>query len=281
MALENGGGAFIIPWVIVIIIQGIPLMMVELVVGQRFRGGPAHAYGRMSKLCWGVGISMGFCSLYISLFYNSILSYAFMYFFNSFTKDLPWLSCSQENSNNPDCVGDPAEFYFAKSIVNAAPDLESGSGIVWPLYFATVIAWFVVFLAMFVGVKSVGKVIYFTALYPYLVLTILFFIGVTSDGASYGLEYLFKPDWSKLGDFRVWQAASEQVFFSASLSFGGLIAMASYMPVKNNTFRDAIIIIVVNSCTSLYAAFGIFSIKGTTRQTIQLLSLSNGNFSVL
>ena len=56
-----------------------------------------------------------------------------------------------------------------------------------------------------------AQVIYFTALYPYLMLTILFFIGVTADGAEHGLEYLFDPDWSKLGDFRVWQAASEQV----------------------------------------------------------------------
>jgi len=262
VALENGGGAFIIPWVIVIIIQGIPLMMVELVVGQRFRGGPMHSYGRMNKFCWGVGASMFFCSLYISLFYNSILSYAFMYFFNSFTKELPWLSCSVENMNNPDCTRNPAKFYFENSIVNAAPDLETGSGVVWPLYFATLVAWFVVFLAMLVGVQSVGKVIYFTALYPYLMLTILFFIGVTADGAEHGLEYLFDPDWSKLGDFRVWQAASEQVFFSASLSFGGLIAMASYMPVKNNTFRDSILIVVVNSCTSMFAALGIFSIKG-------------------
>ena len=158
VALDNGGGAFIIPWIVVIIIQGIPLVLVELLVGQRFRGGPMHSYGRMNKFCWGIGASMGFCSLYISLFYNSLLSYAFVYFFNSFTKDLPWLGCSGDSANNTDCIKNPAEYYYTYSVVNPAPDLESGSGVVWPLFFATAIAWGVVYLSMFVGVQSVGKV---------------------------------------------------------------------------------------------------------------------------
>jgi solute carrier family 6 amino acid/orphan transporter-like 15/16/17/18/20 len=264
VALENGGGAFIVPWMIVLVIQGIPLMMVELAVGQRFRAGPLHAYGRMNKFMWGVGASMFFASLYASLFYNSILSWAFVYFFNSFTGDLPWLSCPEDAREDPACIANPAKYYFDNSVVNAAPDLDNGSGIVWPLYFATLVAWFVVYLCLFLGLKSVGKVIYFSALYPYLVLTILFFIGVTSDGAEYGLEYLFKPDWTKLWDFRVWQAASEQVFFSASLAVGGMVAMASYMPVKNKTYRDTFVILLINSSTSLFAAFGIFSIKGHT-----------------
>ena len=221
-----------------------------------------HSYGRMNKFCWGIGVSMGFTSLYISVFYNSLLAYAFVYFFNSFTKDLPWLSCTGKNAENAECKRNPAQFYFENSVVNSAPDLETGHGVVWPLYFATVIAWGVVFLAMFVGVQSVGKVIYFTALYPYLMLTILLIIGLSSDGFEHGLEYLFKPDWSKLGDFRVWQAASEQVFFSASIGFGGLIAMSSYVPVKNNVFSNALVIVIINSATSMFAALGIFSIKG-------------------
>ena len=263
--LENGGGAFLIPYFIVFFIEGIPLMLIELVVGQRFRGSPVHSYGRMNKYLWGIGAAMMFASLYTALYYNSILAYAFVYFFNSFQQSLPWSKCPEGDlvcANS----SDPSQWFFANQVVMQSPSIEDSSGgsngFVWHLYFATLMAWITVFLAMISGVKSLGKVVYFTALYPYVMLTVLLILGARLDGAKEGLKYLFEPDFGKLGEPQVWLAAAEQIFFSASLGFGGLISMASRMPVRNNAFSDTLVIMFVNSFTSLYASVGIFSIKG-------------------
>ncbi len=269
VCLENGGGAFLIPYFIVFLVEGIPLMMLELVVGQRFRGSPVHSYGRMNKYLWGVGGAMMLASLYTALYYNSILAYAFVYFFNSFQPTLPWTVCPPSDSS---CNGtaDPTEWFFNEQVVMKSSSLEDTSGgsngFVWHLYFATVVAWATVFLAMITGVKSLGKVVYFTALYPYVMLTVLLIVGVQLDGATDGLKYLFEPKFEKLKEPSVWLAAAEQIFFSASLGFGGLISMSSRMPVRNNAFRDTFVILFVNSLTSLYASVGIFSIKGHMAQ---------------
>ncbi|XP_063723814.1 sodium-dependent neutral amino acid transporter B(0)AT3-like [Symsagittifera roscoffensis] len=267
--LENGGGAFLIPYFIVFFVEGIPLMMIELVVGQRFRGSPVHSYGRMNKYLWGIGVAMMFASLYTVLYYNTILAYAYVYFFNSFQATLPWAKCPE---GDVACLSssDPSQWFFSDQVAMTSSDLEDNSGgsngFVWHVYFATLVSWVTVFLAMITGVKSLGKVVYFTALYPYVMLTVLLIIGVRLDGAKEGLKFLFEPDFDKLLEPTVWLAAAEQIFFSAGLGFGGLISMSSRMPVRNNAFLDTFVIMFVNSFTSLYASIGIFSIKGHMAQ---------------
>ena len=70
---------------------------------------------------------------------------------------------------------------------------------------------------------NVFQVVYFTATFPYVILIALLVRGVTLPGAKVGLEYLFIPDWSKLGEFQVWRNAAEQMFFSLGISWGGLM----------------------------------------------------------
>jgi SNF family Na+-dependent transporter len=82
-----------------------------------------------------------------------------------------------------------------------------------------------------------GKIVYFTALFPYLVLFILGIRGWTLDGAEIGIEYYIKPDLNKLKEASVWSDAAVQVFFTLSLSYGGLIALSSYNKYNHNILR--------------------------------------------
>jgi len=82
-----------------------------------------------------------------------------------------------------------------------------------------------------------GKIVYFTALFPYLVLFILGIRGLTLDGAEIGIDYYIKPDLSKLKEASVWSDAAVQVFFTLSLSYGGLIALSSYNKYNHNILR--------------------------------------------
>jgi SNF family Na+-dependent transporter len=80
--------------------------------------------------------------------------------------------------------------------------------LVWELVLALFVSWVICFLALFRGVKVSGKIVYFTALFPYLVLLILGIRGFTLKGAGKGIEYYIKPQWDKLGDSSVWNAAA-------------------------------------------------------------------------
>lgn len=70
--------------------------------------------------------------------------------------------------------------------------------------------------------------------------------------------------FGRLADPQVWLDAATQIFFSLGLAFGGLIAFASYMPIKNNCFKDAVLVSIVNCGTSVFAGVVVFSILGNT-----------------
>ena len=80
------------------------------------------------------------------------------------------------------------------------------------------------------------QVVYFTATFPYVILIALLVRGVTLPGAKGGLEYLFIPDWSKLGEFQVWRNAAEQMFFSLGISWGGLMMFGNFLDKINLRF---------------------------------------------
>ena len=83
---------------------------------------------------------------------------------------------------------------------------------------------------------NVFQVVYFTATFPYVILIALLVRGVTLPGAKVGLEYLFIPDWSKLGEFQVWRNAAEQMFFSLGISWGGLMMFGDFLDKINLRF---------------------------------------------
>jgi len=111
-------------------------------------------------------------------------------------------------------------------------------------------------------VASSGKVAYFTAIFPYIVMFTLLVRGLTLPGASKGLLYFFTPQWHRLLDPNVWYAAVTQAFFSLSIGFGSLITFSSYNRFRHPTHRDALIICLADSATSILAGTVIFSILG-------------------
>jgi len=158
----------------------------------------------------------------------------------------------------------PAEEYFRRSMLLMDDDttLDNLGSMNWKLAGCLVLSWIVVMACLIKGVKSAGKVVWFTALFPYFVLVLLLIRGVTLPGAAEGILYFISPDWEKLLSVNVWADAATQIFYSLGPAFGGLITLASYNKRDNNCQRDAVLIALINSGTSIFAGFVIFSILG-------------------
>ena len=91
--------------------------------------------------------------------------------------------------------------------------ISEAGGLVPLIVVSLFVAYVLVYFSIWKGVESTGKVVYFTALLPYLLLVILLIRGLTLEGAGSGLYYLFYPDWSKLGNAKVWRDGVNQVIF--------------------------------------------------------------------
>ncbi|XP_037385280.1 inactive sodium-dependent neutral amino acid transporter B(0)AT3 [Talpa occidentalis] len=262
---SHGGGAFLIPYFIALVLEGIPIFHLELAIGQRLRRGSVGAWTAISPYLGGVGLGCFTVSLLVSLYYNTVLTWVLWYFLNSFQHPLPWGSCPPDGNRTgleDECGRSSAVSYFwYRRTLNISADIADSGSVQWRLLVCLAASWALLYLCIIRGIESSGKAIYFTALFPYLVLTVFLVRGLTLPGATEGLIYLFTPNVNP-PEPRVWLDAATQIFFSLSLAFGGHIAFASYNPPRNDCEKDAVSIALVNSMTSLYASIAIFSVLG-------------------
>ncbi|XP_042343959.1 sodium- and chloride-dependent GABA transporter 1 isoform X2 [Plectropomus leopardus] len=220
----------------------------------------------------GVGLATVVISFVFSTYYNVIMSWALYYFFSSFGKTLPWMSCNNtwnlvENCSsgfpgNATHLQSASQQFFDQKLLQKTNGIEDVGGLHWELFGYLIISWVIVYLCIFKGVKSTGKVVYFTAVFPYFILFALLINNVQLPGAKDGIYYFVTPVWSKLFEVKVWVNAAAQVFNSIGIAFGSMISMASYNKFNNNILRDALIVSITNSFTSILAGFVIFSAIG-------------------
>ncbi|CAH1777720.1 unnamed protein product [Owenia fusiformis] len=309
LCYRNGGGAFLIPYLMFVALCSMPLFFLEVAYGQ-FGSLSPLAVWKMSPLCKGIGYGVVVLGTVSNIYYIVIVAWAFYFVIASFTWTLPWITCNN-SWNTPQCtsrimvnstsnntaeyainnitgynfsgnvnisldgVGNgstlvntslrrvtPSEEYWSRYVLDITDGIEDIGYVQWKLLLCLAAVWLIVFLCVIKGIKTSGKVVYFTATFPYLILTILLIRGVTLPGAADGLRYYLIPKWEKLGSFKVWGEAAQQIFFSSGVSCGALVTMASYNKFNNNIQRDAIFIPIMNAFTSLYAGFVIFSIVG-------------------
>ncbi|XP_053106943.1 sodium-dependent neutral amino acid transporter B(0)AT1-like [Hemicordylus capensis] len=263
---SHGGGAFMIPFLILLVLEGIPLLHLEFAIGQRLRKGSLGVWNTIHPTLKGVGIAAMFVSFLVGLYYNTIIAWVMWYFFNSFQEPLPWSQCPL-NINATDSVDEcakssPVDYFWYRETLNISTSIEDSGSVQWWLLLCLTCAWGVLYVCTIRGIETSGKAVYVTSTLPYLVLTIFLIRGLTLKGAVSGIEFLFTPNITELANPVTWLDAGAQVFYSFSLAFGGLISFSSYNSVHNNCEKDALIISVINGFTSIYAATVIYSIIG-------------------
>ncbi|KAL1513133.1 hypothetical protein ABEB36_002593 [Hypothenemus hampei] len=263
---QNGGGAFLIPVAVMLVLEGIPLFLIELGIGQKMRLGSLGVWNTIHPWLGGIGISSCLVTFFVALYYNVIITWCFYYLFNSFRLELPWQNCPIDPATNAtlkECEKSSATAYFWYRVtLDASPSIQEGGNPKWWIVLCLLLAWIVVFFIVMKGIQSSGKVVYFTSMFPYIVLTIFFIEGMTLNGAKEGLVHMLTPKVHMLKEPKVWLDAATQVFYSFGLAFGSLIAFGSYNNPKNNCVRDVILVSICNAVTAIYASVVIFAILG-------------------
>uniref|UniRef100_H2YE56 Transporter n=1 Tax=Ciona savignyi TaxID=51511 RepID=H2YE56_CIOSA len=267
LAFENGGGAFLIPYLTMLVLAGLPIFFLEVSLGQFCSQGPLGAFNGV-PLVKGLGAAMVVVSVYVGIYYNVVISYTLYFLFSSFTSELPWARCNNQ-WNTQACVhsssiynSNPSEEYWNFKVLEKTNNIENLGKIRWELALILLLAWIIIYGCLIKGIKSSGKAVYFTATFPYVVLTILLARAFTLEGAMDGVFYFFNPKWDKLLTAKVWKDAATQIFYSLSASWGGLITLSSYNKFNNNCYRDSIIVVITNSFTSIFAGVTIFAVIG-------------------
>ena len=124
------------------------------------------------------------------------------------------------------------------------------------------VVYLMLYISLFKGVKSSGKVVWITATMPYVLLTILLIRGLMLPGAADGIEFYLVPDLKALAQPHVWIDAAVQIFYSVGAGFGVHLAYASYNKFDNNCYRDCLVTSCVNCFTSFFSGFVIFTYLG-------------------
>ncbi|XP_056357799.1 sodium- and chloride-dependent creatine transporter 1 isoform X1 [Oenanthe melanoleuca] len=292
LCYKNGGGVFLIPYLLIVFVGGIPIFFLEVALGQFMKQGGIAAWN-IAPLFKGLGLASMVIVFFCNSYYIMILVWGLFYLVHSLTDTLPWATCGHSWNTeqctelfNPDLCNNvstnatastwtsnfsctdmtnkrsPVIEFWENKVLRLSGGLSEPGEMNWQMILCLVTTWIVVYFCIWKGVKSTGKIVYFTALFPYVVLILLLVHGVTLPGALGGIIYYLKPDWSKLVEAQVWIDAGTQVFFSYAIGLGALTALGSYNRFHNNCYRDAYILAVINSCTSFFAGFVVFSVLG-------------------
>ncbi len=240
---ENGGGAFVLIYLVCIVLVGLPIMMSEIMLGRRGRRSPIHTMedlaveegrNRHWRLVGVMGVLAGFLIL---TFYSIVAGWTLAYIMRAVSGMFDGASAQETQVIFNALVSDPERL----------------------------LAWHTLFMIMTVFVVARGiehgleRAVRY--LMPALFLMLLFLVGYsfTTPGFTEALSYLFKPDFSQVGPSTILVALG-QAFFSLSLGMGAIMAYGSYLSDKASIPGTTVSIGVMDTGVALLAGLAIFPI---------------------
>ncbi|ALH94738.1 sodium-dependent transporter [Acinetobacter equi] len=243
VAYENGGGAFLIPYLIAIFAAGLPLLFLDYAVGHKFRKAPPTAYKKLMN-SEALGWWQVMVTLIIGIYYASVLSWAGTYIYYSIGQK--WGT-------------DTEKFFFNSYLQNG----DTTSLFVPTLFIGLVAVWAIVMFILYGGVKK-GVELSNKIFMPLLVVlfTVLVVQALRLPGAVDGLNAFFTPNWEAMTNYKVWLAAFGHIFFSLSVGFGIMLTYASYLKPKTNLTGSGVVVALANSSFEILAGIGIFAALG-------------------
>ncbi len=227
IAASNGGGSFLVAWVVFLLLWSVPLILVEFAMGRETRYGAVGAFSRLvgRKFAW-MGAWIAWTATAIMFYYTVVMGWTLRYL---------WSALSGELSG-------------------AAP------GAVWESFaWGPQVLWFhaaAMILAVWVvarGVKGIERAASILIPSLFVLVVVLTIRAVTLPGAADGLNFLFTPSWEGLMDHRVWLNALTQNAWDTGAGWGLILTYAIYMRQKEDTALNAFMLGFGNNSVSLMA----------------------------
>ncbi|CAF1156700.1 unnamed protein product [Didymodactylos carnosus] len=270
LAFQNGGATFVIPYVIISLLCGIPLLMMETALGQFSSEGPVGCWN-FAPAMKGIGIASVLISFSGALYYVMIMVWGGIYLVHSFAtigKQLPWSDNAIENlaginstlqfSNQS--VITSVEKFWNDSILNKSHDLSGLSTFHWPNVVGLFVMWCIIYFCLWKGIKLTSRVAVFTAFFPYIPMIALFIRGITLEGSWYGLQYYLIPDVKQLLSSKAWTQAAGHVLWAYGIGWGIIPALSSYNRPDYNFFNDILITGTTSILTNIFSGFVVFPV---------------------
>jgi NSS family neurotransmitter:Na+ symporter len=234
---ENGGGAFLIIYLVIIFAIGIPVMMSELVIGRRTQRNPVGAFRMLSsRRPWYLVGMMGIVSAFMILaFYTAVAGWTLEYIYQILIGGIKGKSSAELTV-----------MFDAFRSESLRPAL-----------------WFSIFLLATAGIvlggvrKGIEKSTKVLMPLLFILLLLMCVKSLTLPGAGKGIEFLFRPDFSKITGTTVLMALG-QAFFSLSIGMGTLITYGSYIPADNKLASTAVQVSMVDLLIAILAGLAIF-----------------------
>ncbi|MCX7612395.1 MAG: sodium-dependent transporter [Ignavibacterium sp.] len=232
---QNGGGSFLIPWIIFLFIWSVPLIILEFTIGKYTRKGPIGAFVHLAgeRFAW-MGAFMVVVSTAIMFYYSVVTGWCIKYLTAIFTDNL--LSVNDYNLywNNFSSSYQPIIFHFISMIISGYVVLRGVKG----------------------GIEKVSRLLVPSLV---LILILLFIRALTLPGAIKGIEFFFKPDFNLLLNHKVWIQALTQNAWDTGAGWGLILVYAAYAQKKEDTTINGALVAFGNNSISLLAGMTIFA----------------------
>jgi NSS family neurotransmitter:Na+ symporter len=232
VAGENGGGAFLLVYVVSLVLVGLPVMLAEFALGSRGRCDVVAAFG--SRGPWPAAGALALGAAFVILSYYAVITgWCAKYLFDYVSGAGGNTHFAQRYS---DFVEDPVSVAAWQALILAVTAALVASGVQR-------------------GIERASR-----HLMPPLALIVVLLAGyaLTLEGASRGIEFLFRPDWSLLTEPKIYLAAIGQVFFSLGLGMGVLLTYSSYSAERERLGAAAVTIAAGDTLFALAAGIAIF-----------------------
>ncbi len=223
---SNGGGSFLVAWLVFLLIWSVPLMIVEFSMGKRARLGTVGAFAKLAgrNYTW-MGAWVAVCAAAIMFYYSVVAGWCLRY--------LAAAAMGQLYGNS--------EAFWERF---------SASGTAWAthalaLSLAVGVVWF--------GVRGIERVAKVLIPSLFIMVVVLAIRAVTLPGAAAGLDFLFKPDWSALGNVNIWLQALTQNAWDTGAGWGLILTYATYMKAREDVPLNSFLIGFGNNSVSLIA----------------------------
>ena len=239
VAGENGGAAFLIVYLVFLLLIGLPLVMAELAIGRRVQGDAVQAFQRLSPgRPWVLAGYIAVCSAFVILgFYGVIAGWSLKFFAGAILGQFEVAADTTDISYFERFIASPVEPVIWQFVMMAATVAIVAGGVRR-------------------GIERLNRV-----LIPMLGVVVIGLAGYTLsfEGARGGLAFLFSPDWSALGRPNVYLAAVGQAFFSLGIGMALFLTYGSYLARGTRLPGAALVIVAGDTLFALIAGIAIFA----------------------